>query len=87
MPNRLFSNDSGVGFVTFGAAAVVLLLRGVVSGGAGGAIAPPDFGRSLNPISTRGGRLSPPNSTGTSRFSDPPTALITSKETTSEAMS
>ena len=37
------------------------LLRGVVPGGAGGAMAPPDFGRSVNPISTRGDRLCPPN--------------------------
>ena len=28
--------------------------RGVVPGGAGGAMAPPDFGRSVNTISTRG---------------------------------
>ena len=28
--------------------------RGVVPGGAGDAMAPPDFGRSVNPISTRG---------------------------------
>ena len=28
--------------------------RGVVPGGAGGAMAPPDFGRTVNPISTRG---------------------------------
>ena len=37
------------------------LYRGVVIGGAGGAMAPPDFGRSVNPISTRGDRLSPSN--------------------------
>ena len=36
-------------------------LRGVVPGGAGSAMAPPDFGRSVNPISTRGDRLCPPN--------------------------
>ena len=35
----------------------------------GGAMAPPDFGRSGNPISTKGGRL------GTPRFSDLRTAL------------
>ena len=29
-------------------------IRGVVTGGAGGAMATPDFGRSVNPISTRG---------------------------------
>ena len=38
----------------------VTLLRGVVSGGAGGAMVPPDLGRSVNPISTRGDRLCPP---------------------------
>ena len=35
--------------------------RGVVPGGTGGAMAHPDFGRSVNPISTRGDRLCPPN--------------------------
>ena len=30
------------------------ICRGVVPGGAGGAMAPPDFGRSVNSISTRG---------------------------------
>ena len=50
-------------------------VRGVVPGGAGGGIAPPNFGRSVNPISTRGSRLCLPNNTGTSRFSDLPTAL------------
>ena len=29
-------------------------------GGAGGAMAPPVFGRSVNPISTKAGRLCPP---------------------------
>ena len=47
--------------------------RGVISGGAGGAMVPPDFGRSVNPISTWGGSLCPPNNTG---FSDLPTALV-----------
>ena len=45
--------------------------RGVVPGGAGGAMAP----RSVNPISSRGGRLCLPNYTGTPGFSDLPTAL------------
>ena len=36
------------------------LPRAVVSGGAGGALAPPEFGSSVNPIPTRGGRLCPP---------------------------
>ena len=33
-------------------------------GGPGGPLAPPIFGRSVNPIRTREGRLSPPNTTG-----------------------
>ena len=49
--------------------------RPVVPGGAGGAMAPPDFGRPVNPISAKGGRLFPPNNTGTPGFSDLPTAL------------
>ena len=49
--------------------------RGVVPGGAGGAMSPPDFGRSVNPISTKGGRLCPPNNTGTPGFSDFPMTL------------
>ena len=50
--------------------------RGVVPRGAGGAMAPPDFGRSVNPISTKEDKLCPPNNTGTLGFSDLPTALI-----------
>ena len=53
-----------------------IYIRGVYPGGAGGAIAPPDFGRSVNPISIKGGRLCPPNNTGTPGFSDLPTALL-----------
>ena len=49
--------------------------RGVVPGGAGVSMAPLDFGRSVNPISTNGDRLFPPNSNGTPGFSDIPTAL------------
>ena len=50
--------------------------RPVVHGGAGGAmVAPLFFGRSGNPISTKGGILCPPNNTGTPGFSDFPTAL------------
>ena len=37
---------------------VYVIIRPV---GAGGAMAPPDLGRSVNPISARGGRLRPPN--------------------------
>ena len=33
--------------------------RAVNSGGAGGALAPPEFGSSVNPIQTRGGTLCP----------------------------
>ena len=49
--------------------------RGVVPGGAGVAMAPPDFGRSVNPISTRGTDYAHLISTGTPGFSDLPTAL------------
>ena len=38
-------------------------------------MAPPDFGRSVNPILTKGGRLCPPNNTGTPGFSDLATAM------------
>ena len=50
-------------------------IRPVVPGGAGGAMAPPDFGRLVNPISTKGGRLCPPNNAGTPGFLDLPMAL------------
>jgi hypothetical protein len=49
--------------------------RPVGPGGAGGAMASPEFGRSVNPISTKGGRLCPPNNTGTPGFLDLPTDL------------
>ena len=38
--------------------------------GVEGVMATTDFGRSVNPISTKGGRLCPPNNTGTPGFSD-----------------
>ena len=38
-----------------------LHVRAVVSGGAGGALAPPEFGSSVNPIPTRRGRVCPPH--------------------------
>ena len=41
--------------------------------GTGGA---EDFGRSVNPISTKGGRLCPPSNTGTPGFSGLLTALL-----------
>ena len=47
----------------------------VVPGGAGDALAPLDFDRSINPISIKRGILCPPNNTGTLGFSDLPTAL------------
>ena len=43
--------------------------------GGGGAMATLDFGRSISPISTKRGKLCPPNITGTPGFSDLPTAL------------
>ena len=49
--------------------------RGVVPGGVGGAMAPPDFGRSVNPISTRGTDYAHLITIGTPGFSDLPTAL------------
>ena len=53
------------------------MFRPVVPGGAGGAMAPPDFGRSVNPISTRGGAdYAHLITTGTPGFLDLPTALI-----------
>ena len=52
--------------------------RPVVPGGVGGTMAPPDLGKSVNPISTKGDRLCPPNNTGPQGFSDLPTALETS---------
>ena len=38
-----------------------IMYKGLVPGDSGGAMAPPDFGRSVNPISTREDRLCPPN--------------------------
>ena len=52
------------------------VLRPVVPGSARGAMAPQYFDRSVNPISTKRGRLCPPNNTGTPVFSDLPTALV-----------
>ena len=53
------------------------IYRPVVPGCAGCAMAHPDFGRSVNPISTKGGRLYPSNNTGTPGYSDLTTALYT----------
>ena len=49
--------------------------RGVAPGGA-----PPDFGRSVNPISTRGDRLCPPNHYWHPQFSDLLMALRSNPE-------
>ena len=45
----------------------ILIVNAVMPepGGPGGPLAPPIFGRSVNPIPTREGRLSPPITTGT----------------------
>ena len=56
-------------------------IRGVVPGDARGAMALPDFGRSVNPISIKGGRLCLPNNTGISGFSDLPIALYNNVHT------
>ena len=56
-----------------------LLFRAVVPGCAGCATAHPDFGRPVNPISTRGDRLCPPNyfwPTRIFRPSDGPESLV-----------
>ena len=53
------------------------IIRGVARGGAEGARAPPEFGRSINPIQTRGADYAHQIiHTGTPGFSDPPTALL-----------
>ena len=54
----------------------VTICRGVVPGGAMGAMAHPDFGRSVNPISTRGTDYAHLITTGTPGFSDLPTVCI-----------
>ena len=38
---------------------ILSVIRAVVKGGAGSALAPPEFGSSVNPIPTRGGTLCP----------------------------
>ena len=55
---------------------VVHFCRGIVPGGAGGAMTPPDFGRSVHPISTRGTDYAHLITTDTPGFSDLPTALF-----------
>ena len=53
--------------------------RGVVPGCAGGAMAPPDFGRSVNPISTRGTNYAHLITTDTPGFSDLSTISVKMK--------
>ena len=60
---------------------------GVSSLGVSGVLAPPDFGRSVNPISTKGGRFYSPNNTGTLGFSDLPTALVVINTTEAKRLS
>ena len=50
--------------------------RAVVPGCAGCAMAHPDFGRSVNPISTRGTDYAHLITSGTPGFSDLPTSLL-----------
>ena len=54
---------------------VYLYMQGRLKVGAGRALAPPIFGRSANPISTRGDTLSPPSTTSPPKISDLATAL------------
>ena len=50
-------------------------ISGARTGGAGGPLAPPIFGRSFNPIPTGEGRLSPPNTSGTPNVFHLPASL------------
>ena len=43
-------------------------IRGVARGGAEGALAPPEFGRSVNPIQTRGADYTPHTTASPSGF-------------------
>ena len=52
-----------------------ILYRAVVSGGAGGALAPPEFGSSVNPIPTREAHYAHPITASTPRFQNLSTAL------------
>ena len=53
-----------------------IVFRPVVPEGAGDVMVSPVFGRSVNPVSTKGDRLCPPNNTDTPQFSDLSTALV-----------
>ena len=65
---RVSSNSSSL-IINHASLSFTMTARGVVPGGVGVAMAPPNFGRSVNPISIRGrGRLCPPNNSGTPDF-------------------
>jgi hypothetical protein len=49
---------------------------GAGTGGAGGPLAPPIFGRPINPIPTMGGRFYPPFTSGTPNVFHLPAPLI-----------
>ena len=76
--------------ITHGLNQTETIPRPVASGGAGGALAPPVFGQSVNPISTRGAdyahhsTTSPPGfsnlATGLSLYRDEVQAVRTSEE-------
>ena len=60
---------------------IFIFCRGVFPGGARGALAPPDFGRSVNPISMRETDYAHLIANGTPGFSDLLTALFCKKST------
>ena len=55
--------------------------RPVVSGGAGGALADPEFGSSFNPIQPEGAHYAHPITASTPRFQNLKTALVCNLET------
>ena len=62
--------------MAFSPAYVLSPSQGRRQGGAWGDLAPPVFVRSVNPISTRGGTLSPPSTTSPPGFLELATALL-----------
>ena len=54
----IWSDGSPFAYINW--ADIGMYYRAVVSGGARGALAPPEVESSVNPIPTRGGRLCPP---------------------------
>ena len=55
---------------------IYLVDRGVARGGAEGALAPPEFGRSVNPIQTRGADYTPHTTASPSGFKKLSTPLM-----------